>query len=240
MGSFSCLALILALLPQGCAGAPGTQPHDMSASQHEAAASQEESLASTHAAQHDSAATTTIEKCRSARGKGSGEPICWSSTTNPTERHRRDAEEHRKIAEQHRAAAQALQSAEEKVCGGIAQEDRETSPFYHREDIVRAERLEETRPVKGGGFPELKGATVVFRAVPGLTAEWFQRLIDCHIARNAALGHDTPDMAYCPLALKDVTARVTSTGDGFAVEVRGSDRAGAEEILRRARALLPP
>lgn len=240
MGSFSCLALILALLPLGCAGAPGTQPHDMSASQHEAAAAQEDSFATTHAAQHDPAATTTTEKCRSARGKGGGEPICWSSTVNPTEQHRRDAEEHRKIAEQHRAAAQALQSAEEKVCGGIAEEDRETSPFYHREDIVRVERLEESRPIKGGGPPELKGAIVVFRAVPGLTAEWFQRLISCHIARNAAMGHDPTHMTYCPLALKDVTASVTSTGDGFAVEVRGPDRAAAEEILRRARALLPP
>jgi hypothetical protein len=212
----------------------------MSAAQHEAAASKEDSIASTHAAQHDPAATTTRERCRSVRGKGAGEPICWSSTVNPTERHRRDAEEHRKIAEQHRAAAQALHSSEEKVCGGIAQEDRETSPFYHREDIVRVERLEEARKVKGGGPPELKGATVVFRAVPGLTAEWFQRLISCHIARNAAMGHDAPDMAYCPLALKDVTASVTSTGDGFAVEVRGPDHAAAEEILRRARALLPP
>lgn len=231
LGAFS-------LLVQGCAGAPGTQPHDMSASHHEAAASQEERAAAEHAGQHDPAATTTRERCRRG-GKGAVEPICWTSTVNPTKQHLHDAEEHRRVAEQHRAAAQSLRSAEEKVCGGIAPEDRDTSPFSHREDMVRVERIEDPGQGKSS-VPELRGATIVFRAVPGLTAEWFQRLVDCHIARNAALGHGAPDMAHCPLALKDVTASVTSTGDGFAVAVRSTDHATAEEILRRARAHLPP
>jgi hypothetical protein len=49
-----------------------------------------------------------------------------------------------------------------------------------------------------------------------MTAEWLQRLTDCHIARNAALGHVAPAMPDCPLVPMGVTARVTSTGGGFA------------------------
>jgi hypothetical protein len=37
--------------------------------------------------------------------------------------------------------------------------------------------------------PRTEGAVISFRATPGLTAQWLQRVIDCHLARNAALGH---------------------------------------------------
>lgn len=226
------------LLSQACGGAaPGSQPHDMSAAQHEAAASQHEQTASSHEAQHDPGATSSRERCRSATSRGNPEPICWTSEVNPTAQHRRDSEEHHKIAEQHRAAAEALRKAEASACGGISDEDRDTSPFYHREDIARAEPIKSEPPARGGGAPALKGATVVFRAVPGLTAEWLQRVVTCHLARNAVVGHDAKDMAYCPLALKDVTATVTSTGDGFAIAVRSDDPDTAKEILRRAEAL---
>ena len=80
-------------------------------------------------------------------------------------------------------------------------------------------------------------AVVVFRAVPGMTAEWLQRLVDCHVARNAALGHDVPEMSSCPLVPKGAHATVTATSGGFAVAIRGDDEATSREILRRAEAL---
>ena len=85
----------------------------------------------------------------------------------------------------------------------------------------------------------LVGATITFRAVRGLTREWLQRLVDCHLARNAALGHDVPEMPECPLVPPGVTARVSSVGAGFAVEVRADTDEGAVEVLRRARSLVP-
>ena len=47
-----------------------------------------------------------------------------------------------------------------------------------------------TETVKSGKSSTQKdvGATVVFRAVPGMTAEWLQRVVDCHLARAAAVG----------------------------------------------------
>jgi hypothetical protein len=79
---------------------------------------------------------------------------------------------------------------------------------------------------------------VIFRALPGMTAEWLQRLVDCHLARNAALGHDAPEMPFCPLVPKGVAATVTSTGSGFADAVRAGDTDVANDVLRRARALV--
>ena len=43
-----------------------------------------------------------------------------------------------------------------------------------------------------------------------------------------------PEMNDCPLSLRGVTATVTSTGRGFAIEVRSEDVGTATEIKRRA------
>jgi len=40
-----------------------------------------------------------------------------------------------------------------------------------------------------------------------MTAEWFQRIVDCHLARNASLGFSAAEMPYCPLNVKGVHAR---------------------------------
>ena len=226
------LSLGFAAWTMGCAADPGTQPHDMSAAQHEAMAKNEESAASGHGEQHDPNATQATEVCS---GKGG----CWTSTSNPTAQHADDAKDHHELAAKHRAAAAALTGAEKSACAGISDDDRDTSPFYHREDIQSVSPLTET--VKSGKSSTQKavGETVVFRAVPGMTAEWLQRVVDCHLARAAAVGHDMPEMGYCPLMVKGVKAKVTSAGNGFAVSVSADDAATVTEIKRRAQALAP-
>ena len=84
---------------------------------------------------------------------------------------------------------------------------------------------------------KLQGAVVAFRAVPGMTAEWFQRIVDCHLARNAALGFSVTDMPYCPLNVKGTRAKVSSTGSGFAVTIESDDPGAAQNVLQRAQAL---
>jgi hypothetical protein len=71
-----------------------------------------------------------------------------------------------------------------------------------------------------------------------MTAQWLQRVVDCHLARNAALGHDVPEMPNCPLVPKGVSATVTPTSDGFAIAVRAEDSNTINEISRRANALV--
>jgi hypothetical protein len=212
----------------------------MSAAHHQAAAGEEEARADAHAEEYDPDAERPKETC--LRGKGTTGGACWSETSNPTEKHKARAEEHRELAAKHRAAAQALVEAERSACGGIPEQDRDMSPFAHTQDIRSVMRIDvPTNEHSRYGRPELSraGARITFRAVPGMTVEWLQSVIDCHLARNAALGHDVPEMAYCPLALEGVTALVSSAGNGFAVDVQPENLTTAEEIWRRAKQLGP-
>ena len=212
---------------------------DMSAAHHEAMAAREGDAAGAHGKRHDPGATEERERCRSARhGSEVVDRICWTSASNPTAQHKEDAERHRKMAADHRAAAQALRTAESSACVGIPDEDRDMSPFAHREDIASVEPLNVSVGGPKAASVRAEGAVITFRAVPGMTAQWLQRVLDCHLARNAALGHDAPEMAYCPLVPKSVTARVTQTQTGFSVAVRSEDPDAAREILRRSHALV--
>jgi len=223
---YSALASVFAF---ACAADPGTRPHDMSAVSHEDMAKQEERTADAHSAQYSPAAQIKTESC----GRGG----CWTSMTNPTAEHDADAQRHREVAAKHRAASAALAQAEAQACAGISGDDRDISPFFHREDIKSVSPLvEQTRNGKTVTDKRV-GATVVFRAVPGMTEEWLQRVVDCHLARAAAAGHSMPEMDYCPLELNDVTAKVTSVGDGFAVNIRSNDAATVEQVVARATSL---
>jgi hypothetical protein len=203
----------------------------MSKAQHEQAAAQHDQVADPHAAAYNPAASVVTEKCGDPRRP------CWTSASNPTEAHKADAEKHRKMAADHRGAAQALRDAEGTSCGGIADSDRDVSPFDHREDITSVTPYK-TKPAGSKQQTEkLQGAVVTFRAVPGMTAEWFQRILDCHLARNASVGFSVPEMPYCPLNVKGVRAKVGSTGNGFSVTVESDDPTVAQEVLRRAQGL---
>jgi len=112
------------------------------------------------------------------------------------------------------------------------------SPFNHREDITVVGTVKSER----GGYDSLgatipTGARIAFRAVPGLTGEWLQRVVDCHLARNAVMGAADPTMGYCPLAVPHSKASVVSTGNGFAVDVTSDDADSVREIVKRAQAL---
>lgn len=229
---YIALAVCHSSLVLACAADPGTQPHDMSQAQHEAMAKQEDQVSEAHAEQHDPSAKRAQTTCA---GKGG----CWTSVSNPTAQHSTDAEKHRELARKHRAASAALASAEASACAGISDDDRDISPFAHREDIQSVSTYsQEVRSGKSSGS-KVVGATVVFRAVPGMTQEWLQRVVDCHLARAAAVGHEMPEMDYCPLELKGVKAKVTSVGNGFAVNISADDDNTVEEIKKRALALGP-
>ncbi len=216
---------------------PGASPHDQSAASHDREAESHARLGEQHAAQYDPKASAKEERCKAASGHvPGGEDVCWTSTKNPTAKHLRAAEEHRKHAADHRAASAALRDAETRACAGIPPDDRDTSPFDHAEDIAGVEPLIERVASKAPGERRV-GAIVTFHAVPGMTTEWLQRVVDCHLARNAALGHTVPEMPNCPLVPKGAEARVSSTGSGFAVAIRSEDEQTAREILARAQRL---
>lgn len=231
-------ALFAAFL-SACATTPGGKPHDQSAVGHEQAAVASEREASGHEQQFNPSAEQTRERCTGIGGArrwrdGLDSP-CWTSTVNPTQAHLTHAKKHRKAAADHRAASKALRDAEAQACTGIPEDERDVSPFFLREDILDV-KVERGLPSAKQQLRQPIGVIVTFRAVPGLTSEWLQRSVDCHIARNAALGHDLDEveMNYCPLVPRDVKARVTSTGSGFVVMVTSDNPKSVNEIIRRA------
>jgi hypothetical protein len=136
-----------------------------------------------------------------------------------------------------------LRDAEAQACSGVPEYDRNVSPFLHSEDIEQVAPLNApVNPVAEEGPRHdtvFKGAVISFRPVRGLTQEWLQRVIDCHLARNAVLGHDLAEMPDCPLVPKGVTAQAKSAGGHFVVEVSSDDPATAQEVWRRAQRLVP-
>lgn len=216
---------------------PGAGTHDMSGAQHSAAAEREDKEANVHLAQFDASAPQPEEHCH---WLGSGLDGCWTSGADSTAEHLEAAKEHRRRAADHRAASLELRSAEAKACGDISPNDRDTSPFAHREDIAGVEPLVvQVAGGRGYHYPKTTGAIIRFRAIPGMTAEWLQRIVDCHIARNDSVGHDMPEMGYCPMGPKKVVAKVTPAPNGLLVSVSSEDPDSADEILRRAKALKP-
>lgn len=147
-----------------------------------------------------------------------------------------EIERYRALAAKHRAESERLRSAEASACQGIEDVDRDESPFVHIPDILKVEKLVQIDS-KQRVRKDL-GARITLRAVKGLTSQWVQRLIDCRIAANAALGYDVPEFPNDPLAVPDVKTRVTSVANGFAVEVTHLAPSSAREIQDRAQRLL--
>ena len=210
--------MILVGIGSACATA-GTRPHDMGAAEHERAANNEERIADYHEDQYDPAGTTTGGTCSS---------YCFDTWTNPTSRHADEARRHRKLADKHRRASERLRDAEALACGGIPDRDRDVSPFLHAADI-------ESVDVTARG--DRKSYVVRFRPIPGVDAGGMQRLLDCHIARNAVLGGEMPQMEYCPLVVPGVAATVVTRGAGVAVQIEAGDPDGAAALESRIEAL---
>ena len=218
-----------------CATTPRADVKEISAIAHSCEALAQEHAAQKHALQYSPSATEERERCAPLGAVSGADQTCWTSVQNPTAQHLRYATAYRKQAEENRMASRMLRDAETRACTGIAGDDRDISPFWHREDIVRVEPFSRW----GNERTVSSGAIITFRPVPGLTAAWLQHLVDCHLARNAALGHVVPNMPDCPLVPKGVRATVRQTPDGgLAVEISAEDPETGAEVLARASRLV--
>jgi hypothetical protein len=220
LGSLACAACA------ACASSE-TTPGAMSAARHDAVAHEQEYEARQDFARYHPAEAEV--NCRPPEYNA-----CWDSQTNPTEDWLQQARIHMQLAEAHRAASKALRDAEARACAGLPAHDRDISPFAHRTDITRSHSI-----LSEDGTRYL-GADVDFRARPGMTAGYLQRVVDCQLARDEAVDHDVPEMSYCPLVPKGAWAKVTAIADGLEVTIQSPDEDGATEIARRARALVAP
>jgi len=143
---------------------------------------------------------------------------------NPTEEHRREAARLRRAAAAHRRASLELRVAEERSCSGIPDELRDLSPFFF-DEFVSGVELEREQVV------------VHFDRIPQTTALDLQRLVDCHLARNAALGYDDSHMPFCPLTVKGVTAEVRETEHGYDIVLSAPAGEAMQNVADRATSL---
>jgi hypothetical protein len=229
-GSRTFSAALAGALLASCASA-GTRPSDMTAARHQAAAASAETEGGRHDRQYDPAAIAQAPCAPSQREACSTPTSYW----NPTEGHSQEGAQYQELAAKHRAASQALETAEARACGGVPVAERGESPFRARGQIERVDAIKKEVAVGSGG---LRGARLVLRPRPGMSAERLQRAIDCHLARWAATGAGDPAVAHCPLALKGVRAQVKPSGDGLAVEITANDEQTAATVMANARALL--
>jgi hypothetical protein len=99
---------------------------------------------------------------------------------------------------------------------------------FSAESITSVTPYKVTRTNLRQSSTRLEGAVVTVAAQPGLTREWLQRQVSDPAASS---------QSGCPMEVNGASARVTSTGDGFAITVSSTSRDGAKEILRRAQTL---
>ena len=123
------------------------------------------------------------------------------------------------------------------ACRGVPQEQWSAEELTRQQDIKAVQEIKAEGPVsETETTTERAGARILLRAQPGVTAEWLQRIAECHMARVAASSPATQS----PLDVKGASVTVQTVGDGFAVDITSTDRVVAKQIFARARALVPP
>jgi hypothetical protein len=111
--------------------------------------------------------------------------------------------------------------------------------------VLDGSAIESVEPlyVSVGGYKtssatELAGSTIKVRALPGVTAEWLTRTLECHSAKrisgSIASTVAPNDPFWLPGKIVEIDAR--SAHDGFLVEVRAADPVDGHQVLDRAKA----
>jgi hypothetical protein len=134
--------------------------------------------------------------------------------------------------------AQAAPQRDTMACVGVPEIAVDGSPLTNRDDIRAVQEIKPDSPVsETETVVPRAGARILLRAQPGMTAEWLQRIAECHMAKVSVSSPTT--LTSSPLDVKGALVSVQSTGNGFAVDITSPDVKIGREILERARALRP-
>lgn len=121
-------------------------------------------------------------------------------------------------------------------CAGLDREVQRTSIFAKKQDIVAVEALRGEHRVGARNVVERPvGARVVLAATPTSSAEWIQRVAQCHVDTYAAANVTAADE---PLSVPGVRVHVKPVHAGYAVELTSESWDSAREIKSRSDALL--
>jgi len=227
------LLVLTSIFLGACTINEDVRPNDMSATAHDRVASVNEASALREELSYNPNADVDRQHCAPvARDPSLGVAIepCSTRTTNSTQFHLVEARHYREAAAAHRRAAATLREAEATACDGISNQDKATSPFARRNDIL-------TTVIRTEGS-KVVGASILVRATPGMSSDYLGRWVACQLNRNAALGFDRKEALFDPLNVKGANAKVESYGNDFRVTITSDDQAAANDIATRANNLI--
>jgi hypothetical protein len=136
------------------------------------------------------------------------------------------------------ALSHAAPPKDPMACVGVPEVAADGSPLMSVNDIRTVQEVRPATPVSETETTIPRGgARILLRAEPGMTAEWLQRIADCHTAKVAA--SDPATLTSSPLDVKGALVTVQSTGNGFSVDITSPDVRVSKVILERARAVKP-
>lgn len=151
---------------------------------------------------------------------------CFDAAEESMMHHQFLAAREREAARADRAGAQQLLKAEISACEGISPEEREHSVFAHRDAIS------EIVPHYEGA--QLHGVWVIFKPVPGMTADWVRQDIACHRARWALQGEPADLTPNDPTLVPNAQVQVADRAGHVEVLISTPVTSDAEIALARA------
>jgi hypothetical protein len=137
------------------------------------------------------------------------------------------------LAAQHEEAAQRLHNQEAALCYGISDADRERGPLANTSEVTSVQIVRDRGLFPKGPLVPV-GVAVDLRAESGMTEQWLGRVVACHVAHVAVVGHDRYPG---PLEVPDAQANVSSTGVGFRVTITSRDSDVAKSLVTRGEQL---
>jgi hypothetical protein len=135
-----------------------------------------------------------------------------------------------------RRAAADVSNEAARTCTGLSEQDRATNPLQGQVEIVAVDEIRSWpySPKQLQAWGPVQGASVTVRATPGVTEEYLERVVRCHVAlAQSAGGTSGPN----PLAVPGARATVSSAGPGFRIDIVGEDKKSARTILVHANEL---
>jgi len=218
----------------GCALCATACAPTLGAAQHDAAAVRAEGKARQHETHYLPGQREYFEDCPMAS------PLhaipCWSRERNPGDAELRLADQDRQAAAAHRKASLALRAAEARACSGLADKDRDRSPLSRADEVARVllvrDPWTETQP------PREVAALIFFQPLRDANATWLQQVVDCHLARNAALGPGAAP-AGDPLGVEGVQVHAGGPPEALYLFLDARTPAGMSEVATRSRRLGP-
>lgn len=155
---------------------------------------------------------------------------CWDPVEEHAQRERAAARREDLLAKKERRTAAAMIETKLAACRGISDAEIGHSPFAHHREIAAV------LPHHEGGA--IRGAIIVFKPVPGLTAEWLEQAIACHRAEFERLGEPPTYLSDDPTLVRGATATVSLHRGHLEVVIVTRDDVAAHVALGRAQDLV--